>query len=211
MLLYQHEGAPTSSNSPLHEWLRVAVYAAGIGAVLILAAGIGVVATIIYKGTTGFSVGEESQQNSDQGHTQTNATEGYIAEVGDIQSGAVEASVESNERLLRYDTLTIVDVNVMEANYLALGDYRNQVGNLNPPEEYEDQYKLLSAAVDDLYAAAEIAYRVAATPVSATAADFQEYDVLVARASTELKQSNEDLGQNYSTTEGLPRVGSRGI
>jgi uncharacterized protein involved in exopolysaccharide biosynthesis len=191
--------------------LRVAVYAAGSVAVLILAVGIGMVATILYEGTTGFLGDAEPQQNSDQEHTQTNTAEGYIVEVGNIQNGAVETFVDSNERLLRYDTLTVDDIDAMEANYLALEDYKNQVGNLSPPEEHKDQYKLLSAAVDELYTAAEIAYRVAGEPVSATAADFQEYDVLVARATANLKQSNEALGLNYSTTEGLPRVGPSGL
>jgi hypothetical protein len=187
------------------------IYAAGIGAVLILAVGIGVVTTMIYQGTVGSSRGGEPQQNSNQEHTEATALQAYIAEVGDIQNGAVERSIRCNEKLLHYDTLTVEDVAALEADYLALGDYRNQVRILNPPEEYTDQYKLFSAAIDDLYAAAETAYRVTATPVSATAADFDQYDVLVARATAELKQSNEILGQNYKTTEVVPRVGSLGL
>ncbi|MCA1729779.1 MAG: hypothetical protein LC751_10355, partial [Actinobacteria bacterium] len=57
-------------------------------------------------------------------------------------------------------------------------------------------------------AAAEIAQRVTTAPTSATPADFKEYDNRVAEATSGLKQSNEALGQDYSTTEGFRKVGS---
>ena len=66
---------------------------------------------------------------------------------------------------------------------------------------------MFSGAIRNLYAAAEIARRVTAAPASATASDMKEYDDRVAEATSGLEQSNEILGQDYSTTEGLPKVG----
>ena len=70
---------------------------------------------------------------------------------------------------------------------------------------------MFSGAIRNLYAAAEIARRVTAAPTSATPADFKEYDNRVAEATSGLKQSNEVLGQDYSTTEGLQKVGPSGL
>ena len=95
----------------------------------------------------------------------------------------------------------------LQANRIALEEYSNLTEDLSPPEEYLGQYELFSAAIDELSNAAEIAYRVVTNPVSATPADFQEYDVLVAEATANLERSNEALGQDYRTTEGLPKVG----
>ena len=119
----------------------------------------------------------------------------------------MEAFVGGHEKLTRYDNLSADDVEDLQANRIALEEYRNQAENLDPPEEYLGQYELFSAAIDELSDASEIGYRVVANPTSATPADFQGYDVLVAEATANLERSNEALGQHYRTTEGLPRVG----
>jgi len=132
----------------------------------------------------------------------------YVENVGDIQNAAVQTFTRINDRIRRYDTLTVDDTAAIEADYLALQTYGAQAQNLDVPDEYEAEHELFSGAIGDLYAAAEIARRVTAAPISATPADFNEYDDLVAEATSDLEQSNEVLGQDYSTTAGLPKVGS---
>ena len=154
-----------------------------------------------------------SEQESNQEQAQTNTppttqmgAEEYLTRVGDIQNASVEAFFESHEMLSRYDTLTIGDVEDMETSYLALRDYSAEVQNLNPPEGYEAQYELFSLGINELYIAAEIAYRVAAEPTSATQVDFQAYDGHVETATTSLQQSNAIIGRDYRTTEGVSRI-----
>jgi hypothetical protein len=133
----------------------------------------------------------------------------YVENVGDIQDAAVQSFTRIHDRIRRYDTLTAEDAKVIEADYLALETYSTQAEDLDVPEEYKGQHELFSGAIGDLYAAAEIARRVTAAPISATAADFKEYDDRIAEATSGLKQSNEVLAQDYSTVEeGLPKVGS---
>lgn len=136
---------------------------------------------------------------------------GYVENVGDIQNAAVQTFTRINDRIRRYDTLTVDDTEAIEADYLALQTYGAQAQDLDIPEDYEGQHELFSGAIGDLSAAAEIAQRVTAAPISATPADFNEYDDLVAEATSDLEQSNEVLGQDYSTTEGLPKVGSSAL
>jgi hypothetical protein len=194
--------------------LRTAIYAVAVAAVLALVIGIGAAATIVYERSTGSGGGAESEQASDQEEAQTSpaseptqmSPDEYLTTVGTIQNESVGTFLDSHARLRRYDTLTAGDVEVLEANYLILGAYRDQVENLNPPEEYADQYELLSLAISELYAASEIAHRVTEDPPSATQADFREYDEHVATATSSLQQSNQILGQSYRTTEGVSRV-----
>jgi hypothetical protein len=133
---------------------------------------------------------------------------GYVQNVGEIQNGAVQTFTRINDRIRRYDALTVDDTETIEAGYLALETYSAQAEDLDVPEEYEGQHELFAGAIEDLYAAAEIARWVTAAPASATPADFKEYDNRVAEATSGLEQSNEVLGQDYSTTEGFPKVGS---
>ena len=131
----------------------------------------------------------------------------YAQNVGDIQNAAVQTFTRIHDRLRRYDALSTADIETIEADYLALENYSGQAEDLAVPEEYKGQHEMFSGAIRNLYAAAEIAQRVTAAPASATAADFKEYDERVAEATSGLEQSNEILGQDYSTTEGLPKVG----
>jgi hypothetical protein len=194
--------------------LRTAIYAVAVAAVLALVIGIGAAATIVYERSTGSGGGAESEQASDQEEAQTSpaseptqmSPDEYLTTVGTIQNESVGTFLDSHSRLSRYDTLTAGDVEVLEANYLILGAYSDQVENLNPPEEYADQYEVFSFAISELYAASEIAYRVADDPPSATQANFREYDEHVEAATASLQQSNQILGQSYRTTEGVSRV-----
>ena len=127
----------------------------------------------------------------------------YLTEVGDIQNGSVQTLASSNDKLLQYDALTPEDVADLQANYSALAGYSERIENLNPPEGYEEQYELLSAAIGELYGAAGIAYRLASDPVSASIDDFKEYERHVDEASASLRRSNELLGEDFETSEEL--------
>jgi len=139
--------------------------------------------------------------------TETDGTR-YVQNVGEIQNGAVQTFTRINDRIRRYDALTLDDTEIIEAGNLALETHSTQAEDLDVPEEYEAQHESFARAIEDLYAAAEIARRVTAAPASATPADFKEYDNRVAEATYGLEQSNEVLGQDFSTTEGSPKVGS---
>jgi hypothetical protein len=122
----------------------------------------------------------EDERTSDAGEESTppQMTEAdYLTQVGNIQNESVETFDSSNDKLLRYDILTPDDVAELQANVSALGDYSDQIENLDPPEGYEDQYELFSDAIGELYSAAEIAYRLASDPVSATQDDFESTNV----------------------------------
>lgn len=130
----------------------------------------------------------------------------YLGEVGNIQNGSVEASLDSNDKLLRYDRLTAADIEELETNHATLEDYGAQVEDLAPPEGYEDQHKVFVLAIDELRNANELAYRLAADPASATQADFEAYDRHISEATSYLLRSNEILGRDYKTTEAAQRV-----
>ena len=118
-----------------------------------------------------------------------------LNEVASIQNGSVEASLRSNDKLLRYDGLTAEDVEELKADYVALENYARRARDLAPSAEHEDQYKVFVLAIGELRDANELAYRLAADPSSATQADFEAYDRHVDRATAYLRRSNEMLGQ----------------
>jgi hypothetical protein len=118
----------------------------------------------------------------------------------------VEASLRSNDELLRYDRLTADDVQVMKANSAALKSYGRRAKDLDPPAEYEDQHEVFVLALNELRNANELAYRLAAEPASATQANFEAYDRHIGRATSSLRRSNEILGRGYKTTEAAQEV-----
>jgi hypothetical protein len=196
--------------------LRILIYAAAAAAVLAVAAGVGATTALMLAPDENPSGGAKSQQGGeakpDQAGQQESASErqsvaDYLDAVGDIQNGAVEASLQSNGKLLRYDRLNSDDIEEMEANYTTLGDYRDRVESLDPPEKYEDQYEVFVLAISELYAANRLAYRLAFDPVSATEDDFDAYDRHIDEATSHLRRSNEILGRNYKTTEAAQDVG----
>jgi hypothetical protein len=201
--------------------LKIAAFAA---AVLAVAAGMGVVVALTLGANEGPPEGAKPERvggaNSEQGgRSQGGAEKGasdaqytknkdsdasseaaYLDEVADIQKGSVESSLRSNDELLRYDRLTANDVQVMKDNSAALESYGRRAKDLDPPTEYEDQYKVFVLAINELRDANELAYRLAADPQSATQADFEAYDRYLARATAYLRRSNEMLGKDYKTT-----------
>ena len=118
----------------------------------------------------------------------------YLDEVADIQNGSVEASLRSNNKLLRYDGLTAEDVEELKANYVALENYARRARDLAPSAEHEDQYKVFLLAINELRDANELAYRLAADSSSATQTDFEAYDRHVDIVTAYLRRSNEMLG-----------------
>ena len=157
--------------------------------------------TAIAGTATSENVVERTDEVASRASVQEEIEAEYVARVGEIQEGSVEAFLSSDEKLLRFDSITAADFQDMEDNMVALRNYADQVEDLGPPEKYGDQHELLVAAVTDLYSAAEIAYRLANDPASATRSDYETYDLLVDRAATGLQQSNENLGEDYETME----------
>jgi hypothetical protein len=119
----------------------------------------------------------------------------------------VAAFSESHELLLRYDALTAGDVEKMRANQVALKRFAAQAGALRAPQNYEEHKDLYGSAIEGLHQATRLAYVLAADPIVATQADFDRYDRLVDEAAADLQRSNEILGRNYKTIEGVKGVG----
>jgi hypothetical protein len=203
--------------------LRVLAYVAAAAAVLAVAAGVGVVAALMLGANEGPPEGAKpeltGQYNPEQGGKPENVAEkapsdgsseaAYLEEVADIQNGSVEASLRSNNKLLRYDALTAKDVKELKANYVALENYARRVRDLAPSAEHEDQYKVFVLAIGELRDANELAYRLAADLSSVTQADFEAYDRHMDRATAYLRRSNEMLGEDYKTTGAARRISLR--
>jgi hypothetical protein len=130
----------------------------------------------------------------------------YVDAVGEIQADSVEAFLDSHEKLLRYDSLTSEDIEEMQANQAALRGFAEQASDLNAPQRDREQKVVFLSAIDELRQAAQLAYALAADPISATQADFEDYDRLVDEATADLQQSNEILGKDYKTIEGVRSV-----
>jgi hypothetical protein len=193
--------------------LRVLAYVAAAAAVLAVAAGVGVVAALTLGANEGPPEGAKpeltGQYNPEQAPSDGSSEAAYLEEVADIQNGSVEASLRSNNKLLRYDALTAKDVKELKANYVALENYARRVRDLAPSAEHEDQYKVFVLAIGELRDANELAYRLAADPSSVTQADFEAYDRHMDRATAYLRRSNEMLGEDYKTTGAARRISLR--
>jgi hypothetical protein len=195
-----------------------------LAALLALSGGIGAMAAIVLGGGGSVSPeggerqqGDERQQSTssrtgeaarqqeggEQRSTPTRKDEAeYVSEVGDIQNGSVEAFLRSDERLRRYDALGADDVEDMRADSAALGDYRDRVADLDPPERYRGQHEVVDLAIGELHEAVGVAYKVANDPASATQSDFAAYDDHVDKAAAHLRRSNEMIRRDYATIEG---------
>jgi len=191
--------------------LKIVAFAA---AVLVVAAGMGVVAALTLGANEGPSEGAKTERtgpyNPEQGGRPEDVVEkaasdapseaAYLDRVAEIQNGSVETALRSNNKLLRYDGLTAEDVEELKADYVALEKNVGRARDLAPSAEHEDQYKVFLLAINELRDANELAYRLAADPSSATQADFEAYDRHVNRATAYLGKSNEMLGEDYKTT-----------
>jgi hypothetical protein len=198
--------------------LRVLVYVAATAALLVVAAGVGMAAALVIASDEGSPEGAKPrqaeqakpEQASKQGGASDRQSEAeYLGEIGDIQNGAVEASLESNAKFMRYDLLTGGDLEAMEANRTALVAYSDRVKALDPPRGYGDQYRVFVLAIAELRDANELAYRLAADPSSATQTDFEAYDRHMDRATAYLRRSNEMLGEDYKAAGAARRISLR--
>jgi hypothetical protein len=199
------------------QWLRTLPVPLKIvalaAAVLAVAAGMGVVVALTLGANEGSPGGAKiertGQYNPEQGGrpedvAEKTASDGpseaaYFEEVADIQNGSVEASLRSNNKLLRYDGLTAEDIEELKADYVALENYFRRARDLAPSAKHEDQYKVFVIAINELRDANELAYRLAADPSSATQTGFEAYDRHVNRATAYLRRSNEMLGEDYKS------------
>jgi hypothetical protein len=216
---------------------RLVVYAVAAIVLFVMAASVGAAASLLVGGHLSWPTGERSgpgepnpasergkppqhqQEDADRPQqeeagakreqtTPQDEPTTYVHEVGEIQANAVEAFLDSNEKLLRYDALTSGDIEKMQRNQAALQGFADQASDLNAPRKYTEQKDAFLSAIEELHQAAQLAYALAADPISATQADFDHYDRLVNEAAAGLQKSNKILGKNFKTIDGVHRVGT---
>ena len=214
---------------------RLLVYAVAAILLFVMAASVGAAASLLVGGDLSWPTGERSgpgelnpasergkppqrqQEDADRPQqeeagakreqtTPQDEQTAYVHEVGEIQANSVDAFLNSHEKLLRYDALTSGDIEKMQGNQAALQRFADQASNLNAPRKYTDQREAFLSAIDELHQATQLAYVLAADPISATQDDFEHYDHLVNEAAADLQQSNEILGKNYKTIEGVKGI-----
>ena len=193
---------------------RLLVYAVAVILMLVMAASVGAVAALMVGGSVSWPTGERARPDGpspsgEQGkipqHHQDKLTQ-YVDGVGEIQANSVEAFLDSHEKLLRYDTLTSGDIEQMQANQAALQGFVDQASDLRAPKQYRNQKDEFVSAIDELHQVAQLAYALAADPVTATQADFDDYDRLVDEATVGLRRSNQLLGKDFKGIEGVREV-----
>jgi hypothetical protein len=219
----------------LSPFTRLLAYAVAAILLFVVAAGIGAGAALMVSGNASSPTGgkvrpEESSpageqdkfaqaKQADTGSSQQQSSDAkggqaapqdrqttYVDEVGEIQARSVDAFLESHELLLRYDALTSDDVEKMQAEQAAIKGFADRAGALSAPQKYKKHKDVFHSAIDELHQAAQLAYALAADPISATQADFEHYDHLVNEATAGLQRSNEILGKDYKTIEGVQGV-----
>jgi hypothetical protein len=149
---------------------------------------------------------DSAQQTEKQGRSQQSEAD-YVNKVGKLQSESVRAFLDSHDKLVHYDALTAEDVEQVQANWASLQGFTEQVGELDPPQKYEEQYEVFRSAIDDMHESTQIAYALAADPTSATQSEFEEYDRHANEAAIRLQRSNELLGRDFATLRGTQELG----
>jgi hypothetical protein len=214
---------------------RLLVYAVAAILAFVMAASVGAVAALVVRGNLSFPAGERARPEEpspagEQGKTpqrqqadadrpqqeKAGAERGqaasqdkqntYVHRVGEIQANSVEVFLDSHEKLLRYDSLTAGDIEEMQANQAALQGFADQASDLRAPQRYREQKDAFVSAIDELHQAAQLAYALASDPISATQADFDDYDRLVDEAAAGLQRSNQILGKDFEGIEGVREV-----
>lgn len=209
---------------------RVLLYAVAAFLAFAVAVGVGAMGALLIQGGPILPTREEPRPAGEQGDApeesraestwsqQEETTAGakdaasrqdeseYVREVGEIQANAVETFSDSHSKLSRYDALTADDVDEMQNSRVALQRFAGQVGNLDPPQKYNEQYELFRSAINELNDATQLAHDLAAHPTAATQNEFEQYDRHVDEAAAYLQQSNEALNRDYKTIEGVQEV-----
>lgn len=187
--------------------VRVLAIALAVGALVVLAAGIPALISSTSERASGFVQGVEGQQldtgeaTVDSGEsTVSPEAEEYLSKVKETNIGAVEAFLEIDEKLRKFDSLTPEDIEDIEANRNEVADNLDQIEELDPPAEYQEQYELFQSAIVDLDEAAGLAYSMASNPDSITPAMPERYDLLLDRADFRLQQSDAILESPPETT-----------
>lgn len=187
--------------------VRVLVIALALAALVILAMGVPALISSTSERVSAFVQGVEGQQfdtrevtvDSDEPDVSPE-TEEYLSQVKDTNVGAVEAFLEIDEKLRKFDSLTPEDVEEIEADRKEVAENLDRVEELDPPPEYEEQYELFRSAIVDLDEAAGLAYSMASDPDSITPAMPETYDLLLDRADFRLQQSDQILESGPETT-----------
>src|SRR5215207_6423082 len=159
----------------LSPFTRRLAFAVAVILAFVMAMGIGAVAGFVASGNLSWPIGEmtrpdEANTPGEQGksaqHKQADADLAqkqysgakqeqatpqdeqttYVDGVEDIQADAVEAFLESDEKLQRYDALTSGDVEKMQANQTALKEFADQASALNAPQKYREQNDVFISA-----------------------------------------------------------------
>jgi hypothetical protein len=216
---------------------RLLVYAGVVTLAFLLASSVGAVAALVVSGNLSWPAGgragsegpnpagergkspQRQQADADRPQQENSGAKRepavspvkrttYVHGVGEIQADSVETFLDSHEKLLRYDALTSGDIEKMQANKAALQGFADQASALGAPQKYTDQRDAFLSAIEELHQAAQLAYALAADPISATQADFDHYDSLVNEAAAGLQKSNKILGKDFRTIDGVKRVGT---
>ena len=212
------------------------MYAVAVLLAFVMAASVGAVAALVLSGNLSWPTGERTKpqepslageqgnnspqrQQADAGrppHEKAGAKREqvasvdkqtpYVSGVGEIQANSVEAFLDSHERFQRYDALTSADIEKMQADQAALKGFAHQATDLRAPQKYREQKDAFLSAIEELHQAAQLAYSLAADPISATQADFDDYERIVNEAATDLQRSNEFLGKDFKTIEGVQGI-----
>jgi hypothetical protein len=215
--------------------MRVLAYAVTATLVLVMAVGIGAVAALMVSRNVAPSAEDKARsdessrrgEQTDLARLEQTKTESspqqypdakrgqaahrdsrshYVDEVGDIQARSVNTFSDSHERFLRYDALTSGDIEKLQVDQATLKGLTEQADALDAPQKYEKQRDVFGSAIDGLHRAARLSYVLAVDPISATQADFEQYDHLVKGAAAGLQRSNEILGKDYKTIEEVQGV-----
>src|SRR5215211_5747054 len=204
---------------------RALVYILAAALAFAVAAGVGAMAALILQGDLSLPGREEPRELGDRQdgprpqHNEVGEQENaprsqeeeaaaqqseaeYLSRLGQIQNSSVETFLDSHDKLVHYDAITSDDVEEMQANQDTLGGLVDQTDQLDPPQKYREQYEIFRSAINELYEASTLAYKLAADPTAATQSEFDEYDRHVNQAAAYLKKSNEMLGRDYKTIEG---------
>jgi len=209
---------------------RVLIYVAVAILAFAVAAGVGATTALILRGNLSIPTSGEPEPAGEQGDTPQRRAAGadqsqqeeagaerakaasqqekaeYVSEVGDLQAKSTQTFLDSHDRLLRYDALNTDDVEEMQANQAALQESTEQAANLHPPQQHREQYEAFRSAINELHQTAQLAYNLAADPVSASQSEFDEYERHVNEAAAGLQRSNDMLGRDYPTLEGVREV-----
>jgi hypothetical protein len=152
----------------------------------------------------------EKQDRPQQGEKQARSQQSeadYVSKVGKLQGESVRAFFDSHDKLVRYDALAADDVEQVRASRASLQEASEQVGDLDPPQKYEEQYEVFRSAIEEMHESTQIAYALAADPTSATQSEFKEYDLHANEAAIRLQRSNELLGREFATLRGAQELG----